>query len=323
MTERSPRWASHADCWWLKPECATGYQPAGCLETPSAPPNLHDLSKGSAGVFWRTSVQEESAQVPRCSSSASFSSLHLVLLHWFPSSSFLRHLHYSPHLLPPPPILCFLVPPRKRCIHFSVWNKRKKMETHIIQVDLLNNRRKTMLVSYFDRHWWPLTNWKCQFLQFLDISWLMRIVGIFQFYVPWGDVLTLRAMRVTFSVTTTENSLGKRLQFSSSWDEGKLMEVWGLEKWTPLTPPACFKCTPGTSLEGSLSRTNDRRSKGSNSETSGRVFYSRLLLWTNEAQWRNWVLQALRSVALRIYKGSLKLMTELVRACVTRPMCEN
>lgn len=92
-------------------------------------------------------------------------------------------------------------------------------------------------------------------------------------------MLTLAALRVTFSVTTMENSVGKRSQFTSSWEEGKLMEVWGLEKCIPLTSPACFMCTPGTSLEVSFSRTKDKRSRGSKSEDkkqvkmSGRLFY--------------------------------------------------
>lgn len=83
------------------------------------------------------------------------------------------------------------------------------------------------------------------------------------------QMFTFWAMCVTFNVTTIENSFGKRSQFASSCEDGKLREEWGLEKCTPLTPPACFMCTPGTSLEGSLSRTKDRRSKGSMSENNG------------------------------------------------------
>lgn len=94
--------------------------------------------------------------------------------------------------------------------------------------------------------------------------------------------LTLAALGVTFSVTTMENSLGKRSQLTSSSEEGKLMEVWGLDKCIPLTAPACFMCTPGTSLEGSLSRTKDRRSRGSRSEDMKRsenlIYWSRLFM---------------------------------------------
>lgn len=38
-------------------------------------------------------------------------------------------------------------------------------------------------------------------------------------------MLTLAALLVTFNVTTIENSVGKRSQFTSSCEEGKLMEV--------------------------------------------------------------------------------------------------
>ncbi len=101
------------------------------------------------------------------------------------------------------------------------------------------------------------------------LCWLTFCIGM----------LTLAALLVTFSVTTMENSLGKRSQLTSSWEDGKLSEVWGLEKWTPLTSPACFMCTPGTSLEVSFSSTKDRRSSGIKSvdnkqiRRSGRLFY--------------------------------------------------
>lgn len=83
---------------------------------------------------------------------------------------------------------------------------------------------------------------------------------------PVSEMLTLAALLDTFSVKTMENSWGKRSQFTNSWEAGKLMAVWGLEKCKPLRPPACFMCTPGTGLEVSLSRTKESRSKGGKSK---------------------------------------------------------
>lgn len=81
-----------------------------------------------------------------------------------------------------------------------------------------------------------------------------------------SEMLTLAALLDTFIVKTMENSWGKRSQFTSSWEAGKLIAVWGLEKCKPLSPAACFMCTPGTGLEVSLSRTKERRSKGGKSK---------------------------------------------------------
>lgn len=85
------------------------------------------------------------------------------------------------------------------------------------------------------------------------------------------QMLTLGAKRFTFTVITMENSLGKRSQFTKSWEAGKLIDASGLRNWTPLAPADCFTRAPGTTLEVSLSRTKDRRSKGSNSEDSRQI----------------------------------------------------
>lgn len=84
-------------------------------------------------------------------------------------------------------------------------------------------------------------------------------------------MLTLAAPLLIFNVTTIEMFWGRSSQFVSSWEEAKLMEVWGPEKCTPLTPMAGFTCTFGASLEGSFSRTKDRRSKGIKSEITQAV----------------------------------------------------
>lgn len=83
-----------------------------------------------------------------------------------------------------------------------------------------------------------------------------------------SGTLTLAAPLLIFNVTTIEIFGGKSSQFASSWEGAKFMEVWGPEKCTPLTPMACFTCTFGASLEGSFSRTKERRSRGIKSEIS-------------------------------------------------------
>lgn len=104
--------------------------------------------------------------------------------------------------------------------------------------------------SLFFPCWYFHSNKECKFYSEQSVS----------------EMLTLAALLDTFIVKTMENSWGKRSQFTSSWEAGKLIAVWGLEKCKPLSPPACFMCTPGTGLEVSLSRTKERRSKGGKSK---------------------------------------------------------
>lgn len=133
-------------------------------------------------------------------------------------------------------------------------------------------------------------------------NFTFTLVAYFNFMLL-GRWSTLSAMRVTFNVTTMENSLGKRLQFTSSWEEGKLMEVWGLDKWTPLNPPACLMSTPGTCLEVSLSRTKDKRSRGIKSAKSkqinrwGILSYNRFLNWRSGSEMINVIAKSLNITA--------------------------
>lgn len=94
-------------------------------------------------------------------------------------------------------------------------------------------------------------------------------------------LLTLCAMRATFSVTTTAKSFGKWSQL-----ESRLTGARGPEKWMPRTPPDDLTCTPAISPEASFSRTFDRRSTGAKSA-------GRCLILVTMPSWRKLILRGL------------------------------